>query len=306
MKNPGDREGRGDPPASTPFDFALDAFLNWCRAERAFSTHTIDAYRRDLRDLQRFLRKIDQIDRPVDVQREHLERWLEQRHRDGLSRATLARRRASAGAFFKFLVEDQVIEANPTEHWKVRGPQRPLPISISERQVEALLAAPDPTRPIGRRDRAMLELVYATGLRVSELVTLPQSALHDGWIEVRGKGGKERIIPIGDAATRALSVWLKDVDDGSRWVFPTSRGRPMSRQNMWLRIRRYAEIAGINGKLSPHVLRHAFATHLVAHGADLRAVQAMLGHASISTTEIYTHVARERLRSIHAATHPRG
>ena len=297
------REGRGDPPVSTPFDFALDAFLNWCGAERAFSIHTIDAYRRDLRDLQRFL---GPITRPSDIHRVNLENWLEQRHRDGLSRATLARRRASAGAFFKFLVEDQVIDENPTEHWKVRGPQRSLPISISERQVEALLAAPDTTRPIGRRDRAMLELVYATGLRVSELVTLPQSALHDGWIEVRGKGGKERIIPIGDAATIALSHWMQDVDDGCRWVFPTSRGRPMSRQNMWLRIRRYAELAGIDGKLSPHVLRHAFATHLVAHGADLRAVQAMLGHASISTTEIYTHVARERLRSIHAATHPRG
>ncbi|HCH66301.1 MAG: tyrosine recombinase [Deltaproteobacteria bacterium] len=287
----------------SPFDYALDAFLNWCRAERAFSVHTVDAYRRDLRDLQAF---IQPMDRPHDIRREHLEAWLEARQQEGLSRATLARRRASAGAFFKFLVEDQIVATNPTEQWIVRGPLRPLPVTISERQVEDLLSAPDVQRSIGRRDQAMLELIYATGLRVSELVNLPRRALHDGWLEVRGKGGKERIVPIGDTATSALKRWLADVEPQCPWVFPTSRGRPMSRQNMWLRIRRYADLAGIPGKLSPHVLRHAFATHLVTHGADLRAVQAMLGHASISTTEIYTHVARARLRHIHAETHPRG
>ncbi len=303
MSGPRQRQGRGDAPPITPFDHALDAFLAWCRAERGFSVHTVDAYRRDLQDLQAFLRPLDA---PDQVTRTHLENWLQARHEQGLSRSTLARRRASAGSFFRFLVEDRVLEENPTEHWKVRGPLRPLPTTISEIQVEALLAAPDLTTAIGRRDRAMLELIYATGLRVSELISLRREALHDGWLEVRGKGGKERIVPIGDVAMAALVRWLHDVPTESGWIFPTRRGRPMSRQNMWLRIRRYAALADITGKLSPHVLRHAFATHLVTHGADLRAVQAMLGHSSITTTEIYTHVARERLRQIHSNTHPRG
>ncbi len=302
-----EREGQGTPGAfsteDTPFDHAIDAFLAWCRAEQAFSPNTVDAYRRDLRDLQTFVLPEDD---PAALERSHLEAWIQARHEEGLSRATLARRRASAGSFFRFLVEDHVLEGNPTENWKVRGPRRNLPDTISERQVEALLAAPDLGSAIGRRDAAMLELLYATGLRVSELVSLPREALHDGWIVVSGKGGKERIVPVGDAAMAAIARWLADLDADTPWVFPSNRGRPMSRQNMWLRIRHYAQLADIAGKLSPHVLRHAFATHLVAHGADLRAVQAMLGHASISTTEIYTHVARERLRSIHGETHPRG
>lgn len=292
-------QGRG----VTPFDHAIDAFLAWCRAERAFSPNTVSAYRRDLRDLQAFVLPVD---RPSEVERAHLDAWIQARLADGLARSTLARRRASAGSFFGFLVEDGVLETDPTVGWQVRGPRRTLPETISEAKVEALLAAPDRATAIGCRDAAMLELLYATGLRVSELVRLPKTALHDGWLVVRGKGGKERIVPIGDTADAALREWLERVPEASPWVFPTSRGRPMSRQNMWLRIRLYAESAGIPGKVSPHVLRHAFATHLVAHGADLRAVQAMLGHASISTTEIYTYVARERLRQVHAEAHPRG
>lgn len=299
------RQGRGlEPPHPvTPFDHALDAFLAWCRSEQAFSPNTIDAYRRDVRDLQAYVRpKVD----PGDIVRGDLEQWIGARQAAGLARSTLARRRASVGSFYRFLVEDGVLEANPTDHWKVLGPRRGLPVTLSEARVEALLAAPDRATAIGRRDGAMLELIYATGLRVTELVSLPKSALHDGWLVVRGKGGKERIVPIGDAATQALQLWLEDVSEDSPWVFPTRRGKPMSRQNMWLRIRTYAQRADIPGKLSPHVLRHAFATHLVTHGADLRAVQMMLGHSSISTTEIYTHVARERLKRIHAETHPRG
>lgn len=299
-RTPSPGEGRG---VATPFDHALDAFLAWCRAEQAFSPHTVAAYRHDLRDLQGFLLPITD---PALVARRHLEAWIDARIQDGLARSTLARRRASAGSFFRFLVEDDVLDVDPTENWKVSAPRRNLPDTISEAQVEALLRAPDRTTAIGRRDYAMLELLYATGLRVSELVSLPREALHDGWLIVRGKGGKERIVPIGDTATVALHRWLEHVEPHNPWVFPTRRGKPMSRQNMWLRIRQYAQQASIPGKLSPHVLRHAFATHLVTHGADLRAVQAMLGHASISTTEIYTHVARERLRQIHAASHPRG
>lgn len=295
----GSGEGRG----LEPFDLAMDAFLAWCRSEQAFSQNTTDAYRRDLRDLQQFLLPLND---PAQVQQAHLEDWLEQRRRDGLARSTLARRRASVGALFRFLVEDGVLATDPTEHWKVRSPKRGLPETLSEARVEALLRAPDRQTAIGRRDSAMLELLYATGLRVSELVSLPRTALHDGWLVVRGKGGKDRIVPIGDTAQQAVSIWLQDIPDDSPWVFPTRRGSPMTRQNMWQRIRLYARLADIPSKVSPHVLRHAFATHLVTHGADLRAVQAMLGHSSITTTEIYTHVARERLKQIHAATHPRG
>lgn len=288
-----------------PFDHALDAFLAWCRAERAYSQHTVDAYLRDLRALQEYLSR-RQIYDPAHVTRSHLEDWtLDSLHAE-LSRPTLARRRASTGSFYRFLVDDDVMETNPTEGWTVSSPRRSLPETLSERKVEALLATPDRETALGLRDATMLELLYATGLRVSELVKLPKSAVHDGWLVVRGKGRKERIVPVGDVAMDLLDDWLELIDPELPWVFPTSRGKPMSRQNMWLRIRKHATTAGIEGKVSPHVLRHAFATHLVAHGADLRAVQAMLGHSSLTTTEIYTHVARERLKQMHAASHPRG
>jgi len=288
-----------------PFDHALDAFLAWCRAERAFSQNTLDAYRRDLRALQAHLHALG-VDDPAEVTRTHLEQWTLDSMAAGLARSTVARRRASTGSFYRFLIEDDVLSVNPTEGWTVSSPRRPLPESISEAQVEALLATPNRNTAIGLRDATMLELLYATGLRVTELVSLPRSAVHDGWLVVRGKGGKERIVPVGDVAMDLLEDWLDLCDPDSKWVFATRTGKPMSRQNMWLRIRKHAKAAGIHGKVSPHVLRHAFATHLVAHGADLRAVQAMLGHASISTTEIYTHVARERLKRVHAESHPRG
>ncbi len=289
----------------TPFDSAIDAFLAWCRGEQAFSMHTIDAYRRDLRLLQQFLQARDVFD-PADVPRDALHDWTLQELTDGSSRATVARRRAAAGSFFQFLVDDRVLLHNPTEGWQVSSPNRPLPDTITEEQVERLLAAPDKSTLLGLRDAAMLELLYATGLRVSELVSLPQAAVHDGWIVIVGKGRKERVVPVGDYAMAALQEWRATQTEPTPWVFPTQRGKPMSRQNMWLRIRHYAELAGISAKISPHVLRHAFATHLLNHGSDLRAVQAMLGHSSISTTEIYTHVARARLKQVHKETHPRG
>lgn len=288
-----------------PFDHAIDAFLAWCRAERAYSQNTVDAYRRDLRALQEHLSR-QGIHDPAHVTGPLLESWTLDGLQADLSRSTLARRRASTGSFYRFLVEDDVVDADPTEGWTVSSPRRALPETMSETKVEALLAAPDRETALGLRDATMLELLYATGLRVSELVKLPKSAVHDGWLVVRGKGGKERIVPVGDVAMDLLDDWLDLVDPDLPWVFPTKRGKPMSRQNMWLRIRKHTVAAGIEGRVSPHVLRHAFATHLVAHGADLRAVQAMLGHASISTTEIYTHVARERLKRMHAASHPRG
>lgn len=295
-------EGRGQ---DTPFDLAIEAFLHWGRVERAHSTNTLEAYHRDLRDLQRFLAANRVLD-PERVTTAHLRDWIAHQVALGRARTTLARRRSSASGFFGFLVEDGLLDDDPTTDWQVATPGKRLPTSISEAQVDALLQAPDRTTRLGLRDAALLELLYATGLRVSELVNLQVDQLRDGWIVVRGKGGKDRIVPVGDRAAQAVRAWLDARAGDSPHLFPGRQGRPMTRQNAWLRVRDNAVKADIQGKVSPHVLRHAFATHLVAHGADLRAVQAMLGHSSLTTTEIYTHVARERLKHVHAAAHPRG
>lgn len=291
-------------------DAAVDAYLFVARVERGLAAHTIEAYRADLIGLVGFLAERGRR-RPEDVQAEDLSAWMLSLVDRGLARSTVARQRVAMRQLFRFLVGEGVLEQSPADRIEGPGVQRHLPVTLSEAQVEALLAAPDLSTALGRRDGAMLELIYATGLRVSELVGLRAESLHDGWLVVRGKGGKERLVPFGDQAAAALALWAADragqpPRKGPAWVFPTPRGGPMTRQNFWQRVRKYALQVGIAGKLSPHVLRHAFATHLVNHGADLRAVQAMLGHADISTTEIYTHVARAQLQRMHARFHPRG
>ncbi len=206
------------------------------------------------------------------------------------------------------------LEADPSLLVEAPRAGRRLPAVLSEAQVSALLAAPQPDTEIGQRDAAMLELLYATGLRVSELVGLRREDLNlsAGWILVRGKGSKERIVPVGDRAAALLRRYMAgarcalDPAGSSPFVFLSPRGGPLSRQAFWYRVKHYARLAGVSPTVSPHTLRHAFATHLLEHGADLRAVQLMLGHADLSTTQIYTHIARERLRRIHAESHPRG
>lgn len=290
---------------------AIDAFLDWCRVEKGLADNSIEAYHRDLSDLARFLAQRGIVD-VARVTRTDLGDWMLALADRGLSSRSILRRRAAMRGLFRFLTAEGEVESDPS--LLVQGPRtgRHLPGTLSEREVEALLAAPDRTTFLGLRDAAMLELLYATGLRVSELVTLRRDQLHDGWLIVRGKGDKERLVPFGDQAARTLCAWL-DRRHAERpglcsvpWLFPTRWGRPMTRQNFWERIKRHARTAGIRQRVTPHVLRHAFATHLLAHGADLRALQAMLGHADISTTEIYTHVARERLKRVHAEHHPRG
>ena len=208
---------------------------------------------------------------------------------------------------FKYMAAEGIIKENPS--LLIQGPKvgRPLPKVISQKDVEALLAAPDRNSRLGLRDGAMLELLYATGLRVSELINVKKENWHDGWLVVRGKGGKERLVPYGDQARDLVAKYLNTrLHKDSPYVFLSSRGKPMTRQNFWDRVKRYAKQAGIGKSVSPHTLRHAFATHLLMHGADLRAVQVMLGHSDITTTEIYTHIAQERLRQIHEKFHPRG
>lgn len=294
-------------------DDAIESFLAWCRVEKGLARNTIEAYGRDLSGLAAFLAERG-ISDPDEVTRSDLSDWMVALSKQGLTSRSVARHRVSARQLFKHLLHEGQIEEDPTE--LLDGPSigRRLPETLSEAQVDSLIAAPDRSTRTGLRDAAMLELLYATGLRVSELVGLRMESWKDGWLLVRGKGGKERLVPYGDEAGAVVRAWLASREDlrvkgalsANPYLFPARGGEPMTRQNFWARIQRYARQAGVPGRVYPHRLRHAFATHLLSHGADLRALQAMLGHADLSSTEIYTHVAVERLRRMHEAAHPRG
>jgi integrase/recombinase XerD len=289
----------------------LELWLESLAAERGLSPRSVAAYRADLVRLGEWLAARGKPDLPAAngaALAEHL-RWL---HRREISPRSIARALSAARGFYGWRVEEGLRADDPTA--TLAAPKRPrkLPSVLGEAEVTALLAAPDTAAPRGARDRAMLELLYATGLRVSELVglRLPQLRLDSGFLVAFGKGSKERIVPVGESAAAWLRRYLAEVRP--RWargrhdaVFVTARGGAMTRQAFWNLVKRYGRAAGIRQRLSPHVLRHSFATHLLEHGADLRAVQAMLGHADISTTEIYTHVHRERLRRIYDEHHPR-
>jgi integrase/recombinase XerD len=284
---------------------AVDGYLDWCRAERGLSENTLDAYSRDLLRLKAFL-AADGIQTPGQVTHQSLAQWIVRLHKDGLSAPSIARHRVAMRQLFKFLVDEGLLESSPGELISAPRPPRRLPGTLNESEVTAILEAPDRSQPLGLRDAAMIELLYATGLRVSELVGLRQDQWHDGWVIVTGKGGKDRLVPYGDQAKAIVERYLQSRAKPSMSLFLSIRGTAMTRQNFWARLKVYAKAAGVRRNVSPHTLRHAFATHLLDHGADLRAVQAMLGHADISTTEIYTHVARERLRHLHGEHHPRG
>ena len=286
-------------------EFAIEGFLNWCRAERGLSENTLDGYARDLSRLRQYL-KHRGINNPGDVTQQVLSDWLVDMHDDGLAASSIARHRVAMRQLFKFLVDEALLPDNPSLLISAPRIPRKLPATLTEAQVSAILRAPDRSQALGLRDAAMLELLYATGLRVSELVKLRRHQWHDGWLVVTGKGGKDRLVPYGDSAKVTVEQYLAIRTDSSDAMFVTVRGGPMTRQNFWTRLKLYVRKSEVRGHVSPHTLRHAFATHLLVHGADLRAVQAMLGHADISTTEIYTHVARERLRVLHAEHHPRG
>ena len=279
----------------------LDAFCDALWLEDGLSRNTIASYRADLLQLTSFLKNT-----PLEkVEESHLFAFLGSRK----GRASSAARRVSTlKRFYQYCLRERRIEVDPT--LKLDPPKRTprFPKSLSEADVEALLAAPSTATPLGLRDRAMLELLYATGLRVSELVAVKtfEVNLDAGVVRVMGKGSKERLVPLGEEAADWISSYLKVRNGKSDALFLTARGAGMTRQAFWHLIRRYGARAIPGKKLSPHVLRHAFATHLINHGADLRVVQLLLGHADISTTQIYTHVARERLKALHAKHHPRG
>jgi len=290
-------------------DPLVDRFIDAVWLEDGLAKNSLAAYRRDLLDLAAWLqpRALTQADEAA------LNAYLAARH-TGTRASTANRRLASMRRFYRWAMREGSIASDPT--LRLTGVRRTarFPKTISETQVDALLAAPEGDAPRALRDRAMLETLYATGLRVSELtgLRLMELSLADGLVRVVGKGSKERVVPIGETARAALTHYLKSGRPallGARSceaVFATARGAAMSRQMFWKLIRRYAAKAGITAPLSPHGLRHAFATHLLNHGADLRVVQLLLGHADISTTQIYTHVAQQRLKELHAQHHPRG
>lgn len=277
--------------------------------ERGLSKNTLKAYNSDLSDFARWLaaRELDLLE--VDTSR--LLSYLSSR--SGSAR-TSARRLSSLRRLYQQLVRDGRCAMDPAMDIDPPRLGRALPKSLTETEVEHLLVTPDTETTLGLRDRAMLETLYATGLRVSELVSLrlDQLNLRQGVVRIMGKGDKERLVPLGEEAVDWVQKYLTHARQElfpqrpDATLFPSSRGQPMQRQTFWHAIRRYGLKAGIKGRISPHVLRHAFATHLLNHGADLRVVQMLLGHSDISTTQIYTHVARERLKKLHATHHPRG
>ena len=291
---------------------ATEAFLGWAKVERGWSKLTVAAYAADLRRLGGWLARRG-VPTPEAVTAGELGTYLTVLADEGLDPRSRARHRSAFRQFFGHLRDEERVAVDPSARIEAVAPGRRLPDTLSEAQVEALLAAPDRTTLLGLRDAAMIELMYGSGLRVSELVGLPLAAVHMGarLLRVRGKGDRSRQIPFGDASASLLVDWLArgrpelDPDGRCPALFLSRLGKPMTRQNFWERLGAHARGAGLPD-VHPHTLRHAFATHLVSRGADLRAVQAMLGHADITTTQIYTHVARERLRRVHAEAHPRG
>ena len=291
----------------------IDKYIDSLWLEKGLSQNTLDSYQRDLKALTKWL---DESNRSLQsVRREDLLKYLADRMGSGIKARSTARALSCLRSFYRYLLREKVIKVDPT--LRIDNPKlgRPLPHSLTESDVERLLAAPDLTTPIGIRDRAMLEVLYACGLRVTELVSLrlTDMNLRQGVLRVMGKGSKERLVPLGEEAISWLQQFIQESRDellkknlSEDVVFPSNQGKMMTRQTFWHRIKIHAQDAGIKKKLSPHTLRHAFATHLVNHGADLRVVQLLLGHSDLSTTQIYTHIAQHRMKELHAEHHPRG
>ena len=292
-------------------DTAIDLFLDHARVERGLSHHTLAAYARDLGKLLEFARQ-HQRTRVSGLDLGLVTNWLASLAQSGLGPRSMARHLSSARGLVRFLAREGVLDADPTALAARPRTGRRLPRALGEHDVLRLIEAPDATRLRGLRDRAMLSMTYAAGLRVSELVTLRLGDVDTsaGVVAALGKGQKRRLVPLGEIALHHLDAYLqarrsKSTQSPDPTLFPSPRGGPMTRQAFWKIVRRYARVAGVRGSVHPHQLRHSFATHLLTGGADLRSVQAMLGHADISTTEIYTHVSRDHVRAAHRRAHPR-
>ena len=296
--------------SDTEITRAVRIFLTWCRMERGLAKNSLDAYARDLGVFGRFAEGQPSSGYPTA---EVLAEYVNSLYKNGLSSRSIARNLSAVRGLFRFLLQEGKITADPTEHISTPRQWSRIPRFLNRTQVEKLIAAPDSARPNGTRDHAMLELLYATGIRVSELIglRLANVDLGLGVVRVTGKGNKQRLVPIHTAAIAAIRQYI-DQDRPrllkgriSPWLFVTARGTAMTRQAFWASMKLNGRKAGIFHNLSPHVMRHTFATHLLEGGADLRSVQAMLGHADLATTEIYTHVVRSRLRDTLDQHHPR-
>jgi len=294
----------------------IDAYLDHLRVERRLSNNTLESYARDLRGLAEFAAGAG---RPLDaLDRRELEAFVAGQRARGQSPRSVARAVAAVRGYYRFLLLDQRLAENPAEDLRPPRAWPALPKFLSLEEVDDLIAQPDVTTPLGLRDRALIELLYATGMRVSELVSVRPADLHldEQYLTCIGKGSKERLIPMGDQAVEWIRRYARDgrpalVQRSARKraaaprLFVNGRGGPLSRIGFWKVLKRYGRLAGIKSAISPHVLRHSFATHLLERGADLRAIQMMLGHADLSTTQIYTHVLEARLRSAYERFHPR-
>ncbi len=293
-------------------DGFLDSFLSYLAVERGLSENTLESYGRDVGKFLTFIEK-QGINSPEDIKYNHVLDYLSHCKERGFTATTTVRNIVSIKQFFKYLLLEKVIQENPTAHIRTPQMKKSIPGVITLDEVERILAAPDESTPEGLRDAAMLEMLYATGVRVSELIGVKLNDVNFelGFIIVYGKGSKERIVPIGDKARDKLLQYLRDSrpallkSKDSKALFVTRLGKGMTRQGFWKIIKSNALKADITKKISPHTLRHSFATHLLERGADLRTIQLMLGHSDISTTQIYTHVESERLKEIHKKYHPR-
>ena len=293
--------------------FQLDHFSDYLTLEQGSSPRTLEAYRRDVERLVDYARSKG-VQTPTDVTSRTLREFVYHLKDLGLSPSSIRRNISAVRTYFRFLLADGVVVRDPSERLETPQRWRTLPDVLTVQEIERLLAAPTLDDPLVFRDRAMLELAYGAGLRVSEWITLGvrDALLEDKLVRVFGKGSKERLVPIGRTAIGAVATYLRELrprlekGSGKGILFLNARGEPLSRMGAWKILRRYVERAGITKDVSPHTLRHSFATHLLEGGADLRAVQEMLGHADISTTQIYTHVDREYLRQVHRQFHPRG
>jgi len=290
----------------------IHEFINYLSVERGLAMNTLESYGRDLRQYSQFLEQDDESDLD-QVSRTNIVEYLLFLQTQGKATATIARRLAALKAFYQFLVREKRIKADPTANLESPKLEKRLPKVLTVHEVERLLAQPDHSQPAGQRDRAMLELLYATGIRVSELVALGigDVSLEMGYIKCAGKGSKERIVPLGTLAIQSCREYLtlarnrlvKDRDELA--LFVNHHGHRLTRQGFWKIVKKYADDAKIEKEITPHTLRHSFATHLLENGADLRSVQEMLGHADISTTQIYTQVTKGRLKEVYARAHPR-
>jgi len=291
----------------------LDDYMNHLATEKGVSMNTLEAYSRDLGRFIKFMEESG-LKRIQDISSDHVISYLSKLRRGGLSSSSVNRGIAAVRGFYKYLIAEKKVVENPVASIEPSKAWMRLPGTLNREEMTRLLAAPAGDSPSSVRDAAMMELLYACGLRVSELISLTTNSINwqAGYLLVRGKGNKERVVPVGQTALAALDLYVGKIRPGflkkrlSGTLFLNRFGSGLTRQGLWKIVKKYAALSGLGGKVHPHTFRHSFATHLLEGGADLRSVQAMLGHADISTTQIYTHVTRERLKEIHRRYHPRG